>query len=102
MASRKRKKTETYNIATMQPDEINELRKVVVEYTTRKKNIQNELELLKDDLKELDDEFSDKLDLKHLKLAEKQLKLQQGVAHKDTFDLFLEAMEGDVNDSNND
>lgn len=91
--ARKKKSVVQYNIAAMQPDEINELRKVVIEYVRRKQTILNELETLKEDMKTLDEEFSEKLDLKHLKLAEKQLALQQGVAHKDTFDLFIEALE---------
>lgn len=90
---KKRKRVEQYNIAALQPDEITALRKLVVEYTTRKQNIVNEVLTLREDLKELDEEFSEKLDLKHLKLAEKQLTLLDGIAHKDTFDLFVEAME---------
>lgn len=94
MAARKKKKPiAQYNIAEMQPDEVNQLRKIVVEYTRRKQNILNEVETLKEDLKALDDEFAEKLDLKHLKLAEKQHALQAGVAHRDTFDLFVEALE---------
>lgn len=87
-----KKKTIQYNIAAMQPDEINSLRVLAVEYIKRRQNIENEISTLKEDLKELDAEFAEKLDLKHLKLAEKVLHIEQGVAHKDTYDLFQEAL----------
>jgi hypothetical protein len=76
----------------MQPDEINQLRLVLQEYLTRKQNILNEIDTLKGDLKTLDEEFADKLDIKHIKLAEKHFNVQANVTHKDTFDLFVEAM----------
>lgn len=86
------KKTEAKAVAEMQPDEINALKVVVQDFMTRVTNIDNEIELLKDDRKELIEEFSDKLDVKTLNLALKLIKIKDSVAHKDTFDLFLDIL----------
>lgn len=82
-----------YNTAEMMPDEINSLREIVKEFVGRIENIDNEIELLKQDRKELIEEFSDRLDMKTLQAALRVIKIKKGVAHKDTFDLFLEALE---------
>lgn len=84
-----------YNVADMQPDEINALRSLVKEFMTKVSNIDSEVELLKTDRKELIEEYSSKLDMKTLTAALRVLKIQQGVQHKDTYDLFLEALEGE-------
>lgn len=81
-----------YNTSEMQPDEINALRALVKEFMDRVSNVDNEIELLKDDRKELIEEFSEKLDMKTLQAALKVLRIQQGVQHKDTYDLFIEAL----------
>jgi hypothetical protein len=90
------KKKSSFNVGEMQPDEINELKKVVGEFMTRLSNIENEVETLKEDRKTLIEEFGEKLDMKTLQMAIKQVKLQAGVAHKDTFDLFLEVLKDDT------
>jgi uncharacterized protein (UPF0335 family) len=81
-----------YNVASMQPDEVNALRALVQEFIDRVSNVDNEIEQLKEDRKELIEEYSDKLDMKTLQAALKVLRIQQGVQHKDTFDLFMEAL----------
>lgn len=81
-----------YNIALMQPDEVNSLRKLVKEFMDRVSNIDNEILQLKEDRKELIEEYSEKLDMKTLNAALKVLKIQQGVQHKDTYELFIEAL----------
>lgn len=91
-----KKQPKNYNVESMQPDEVNELKKVVGEFMKRLSNIENEMETLKEDRKELIDEFSEKLDMKTLSLAIKAVKLESGVAHKDTFDLFIEVLKDDV------
>lgn len=92
-----KKQAKNYNIAIMQPDEINSLREVVKEFVTRLQNVDNEIELLKQDRKELLEEFSDKLDVKTLQAAIRVTKIQSEVSHKDTFELFMEALnEGSV------
>jgi uncharacterized protein (UPF0335 family) len=81
-----------YNVAIMQPDEIGALRNLVKEFITKIEAIDNEIELLKGDRKEIIEEYQDKLDMKTLQAALKVLKIQQGVSHKDTYDLFIEAL----------
>ena len=51
MAKRQPKKS--YNVDLMQPDEIGELKKLVKEFVTRVGNVDNEIELLKEDRKDL-------------------------------------------------
>ncbi len=81
-----------YNVAELQPDEVNAIRALVKEFMTRVSNVDNEIELLKDDRKELIEEYKEKLDMKTLQAALKVLRIQQGVQHKDTYDLFIEAL----------
>jgi len=87
-----KKQAKNYNVAIMQPDEIGELRELVKEFVNRINTVDNEIELLKSDRKELIEEYSEKLDIKTLQAALKVIKIQNEVAHKDTFDLFLEAL----------
>lgn len=89
------KKSSNYNIDLMQPDEVNELKGLVKEFVRRLENIDNELELLKEDRRTLIDEFKSKLDIKTLVASMKVAKIESTVAHKDTFDLFLEALRED-------
>jgi uncharacterized protein (UPF0335 family) len=89
----KKKSVEQYNIAHLQPDEIGALRTLVKEFVGKIESIDNEIELLKNDRKELIEEYKDKLDMKTLQAALRVVKIQQGIAHRDTFDLFLEALE---------
>lgn len=90
--ARQKKANENYNVALMQPDEINALRAVVKEFMDRMSNLDSEIGLLQEDKKELVEEFKEKLDMKTLQAALRVLKIQQGVQHKDTFDLFMEAL----------
>jgi len=80
------------SVMELQPDEINALREVVKEFITKIDAIDNEIELLKGDRKEIIEEYSTKLDMKTLQTALRVIKLQNGVAHKDTYDLFVEAL----------
>ena len=88
-------KPQLHDVTAMSSDEIKELRVTVNEYVTRRKNIENEIELLKTDLKELKEEFSEKVDMKTLEAALKVLKIENGVEHKNSFDLFVEALRDD-------
>ena len=81
-----------YNVAIMQPDELGALRTLVKEFITKIDSIDNEIELLKGDRKEIIEEYQEKLDMKTLQAALKVLKIQQSVAHKDTYDLFIETL----------
>lgn len=88
----KKKPEKQYNIAEMQPDEVGALRQLVNEFVTKIDAVDNEIELLKNDRKEIIEEYQEKLDYKTLSAALKVVKIEQGVAHKDTFDLFMEAL----------
>ena len=85
--------TKNYNVALMQPDEIGTLRNLVKEFVTRLEGVENEIELLKGDRKEIIEEYSSKLDLKVLQAAMKVVKIKNSVSHQDTFDLFLEVLD---------
>jgi uncharacterized protein (UPF0335 family) len=81
-----------YNTAHLQPDELGALRALVKEFIGKIESVDNEIELLKGDRKEIIEEYTEKLDMKTLQAALRVLRIQQGVAHKDTYDLFLEAL----------
>ena len=89
---KKNQSTKQYNVANLQPDELGALKELVKEFVARIENIDNEIELLKEDRKTVVEEFSDRLDMKTLQAALKVIKIQRSVAHKDTFDTFLEAL----------
>jgi len=89
-----KRNAKNYNVETMQPDEINTLRALVKEFIDKIESIDNEIELLKTDRKEIIEEYTEKLDMKTLQAALRVVKIQQGVEHKDTYDLFLEALTG--------
>lgn len=101
MAKKKIKVEGQYNISTMMPDEINALRGVVKEFMKRIDYIDNEIETLKEDRKEIIEEFSEKLDIKTLNAALRVVKIQSSVEHRDTFDLFLSALEDPASEVNN-
>ena len=79
-------------VAEMMPDEINALRALVKEFMDKASSIDNEIEALKEDRKGLIEDYSEKLDMKTLQLALRVLKLQNSVARKDAYDLFIEAL----------
>lgn len=89
----KKTQVKNYNVAECQPDELNALRALVKEFVGKLENIDNEIELLKNDRKELVEEYSEKLDWKTLQAAIKVVKIKQGVAHRDTYDLFEAVLE---------
>ena len=78
--------------ADRQPDELNELSKLVVEFMDKFKSVENELDLLKEQQKELLEEYSDRLDMKTLKAAIRTVKIQKKVNHKHTYDTFVEIL----------
>jgi uncharacterized protein (UPF0335 family) len=79
-------------VAELQPDELNALKALVKEFMDRVANVDNEIEQLKEDRKELIEEYSEKLDMKTLQMALKVLKIQSAVQHRDAYDLFIEAL----------
>lgn len=84
------------DVATLQPDELNELKKVVGEFVQRLQNIDNEVAMLKESRKDLIDEYKSKLDIETFNLALKTIKIESLVERKDTYDLFKDVLKDDV------
>lgn len=89
----KKNSPKNYNVVSLQPDELSALRDLVKEFVGKIETVDNEVELLKADRKDIIEEYSEKLDVKTLNAALRVVKIQQGVEHKDTYDLFLEALD---------
>lgn len=87
-----KKNKPTIDVATLQPDELGELKKVVQEFIKRLQVVDNEIDTLKEDRKTLLEEFSEKLDVRTLQIAMKVARLQTSVDHKDTYDVFIETL----------
>lgn len=83
-------------VAELQPDELNALKALVKEFIGKIEYVDNEIELLKQDRKEIIEEYSEKLDMKTLQTALRVIKLQNSVLHKDAYDLFMEALTTDL------
>jgi len=64
------------------------LTEVVAEFMKRATTIENEIALLQEDLHELKEEFSEKLDTKTLSAAMRVIKIRNKVDKKDAFDAF--------------
>lgn len=79
--------------AEHQPTDLNELAKLVNEFVDRYTNVDNEIEMLKEDQRNLLEEYSDKLDIKTLKQALRTANIKKKVDHKDTFDAFVDILE---------
>jgi uncharacterized protein (UPF0335 family) len=86
------KKPELKDPTDMTPDEIGAVKVLVTEFMGKVESIDNEIETLKEDRKEIIEEFSEKLDVKTLQTALRVIKLQNSVAHKGAYDLFMEAL----------
>ena len=87
-----KKQAKNYNVEIMQPDEIGALRKLIKEFVEKINTVDSEIVLLKDDRKDIIEAYTEKLDVKTLQAALKVIKIQNEVMHRDTFDLFLEAL----------
>jgi uncharacterized protein (UPF0335 family) len=75
------------------PENLSELRPIVMEFVDRMRNLENEEQELREQKKELVDEYSNKLDTKTLKLALRLIDIKKKVQHKHYFDLFTEILE---------
>lgn len=76
-----------------QPDELNELASIVEEFTTKLSRLDQEMAGLKEDRKDLIDEYREKLDMKTLNAAMKIVKTKRAAEHKHALDQFLEIIE---------
>lgn len=79
--------------ADAQPSELNELTALVDEFVDRSSRLDNEIELLKQDKKQLVEDFSEKLDIKTLNAALRIAKIKRDNDRKDTLDTFLTILE---------
>ena len=78
------------------PENLNDLKPIVSEFIERYRRLENEEVELREQKKQLVDEFSDKLDTKTLKLAMKEVELRSKVERKHYFDLFVHVLGGEV------
>ena len=85
--------SEATNGADQQPDELKELGSIVEEFTGKLAYIENEMETLKGDRKELIEEYKEKLDMKTLTAAMKIVKVKRATEPKHTLDQFLDILE---------
>jgi hypothetical protein len=76
--------------ADVQPSSITELEPILKEFVDKLKTVENEIDLLTTQRKELWEEYAEKVDTKTLKLALRVAKIKDKVEHKDTFDTFEE------------
>lgn len=81
------------HMALVTQEEMNHELETVRQYLKRRTLINSEIAVLKEDLKVLDEEFKEKLDMKTLKHALSVAKTRNKVAHRFTFDSFLEVLE---------
>lgn len=80
-------------IEAMGPAELDELKNCVQEYITRREELEGQIVGIREDLKTLDDEFSEKVDLRTLKQVIRILKIEHEIAHKDAAETFKEALQ---------
>ena len=66
------------HVAELMPDELNALKQVVDEFVKKIETVDEEIELLKEDRREIIEEYSEKLDMKTLKAALAIIKLSAG------------------------
>lgn len=85
-------KNKQSSVGDMEPDEVNEYKRIALEFVERLERIDNEIETLKEDKKELKEEFKEKIDLKTLNQVLRVLKVESTVVHKDTFEVIKEAL----------
>ena len=87
-----RNKKQHIDVAAMQPDELNVLKVEVVEFVKRLENLDNEIACLRDDKKQLKEDFADKLDVPTLDKVLRVLKVESDVKHRHTYDCFMEVL----------
>jgi hypothetical protein len=81
--------------ADSMPTSVTELKPLVDEFMKKYKTIKQEQELLKNQEKELFEEYKTKIDIKELKAAMKVAAIMEKISHKDAFDTILECIEND-------
>lgn len=74
--------------AELEPQEQGELKQLLQQFMDRYTSVENEMELLKEDAKNLLEEFEDRLDTKTLKQAIRIVRAKRKVKHQDTFERY--------------
>lgn len=87
------KKKEEEVTADSMPASITELQPLIAEFMTKFKRVKQEQELLKNEERELFEEYKSKIDMKELKAAMKVASIMEKVSHKMAFDAILECIE---------
>mgnify|MGYP000532333582 CR=1 FL=1 len=90
----KRKQEE--EVANQMPMNVADLEPIVKEFIEKMNTIKQEEETLKEDRKALIEEYKEKLDVKTLNQAMKVCDLKAKVDRKETFDLFVRVLSGEV------
>ena len=91
-----RKKGSEEITADSMPTSVTDLKPLIDEFMKKYNTIKQEQELLKDQEKELFEEYRTKIDMKELKAAMRVAAIMDKVSHKDAFDTILECIEGDT------
>jgi len=76
----------------VQSHEMGDVQALVEEFIGKLNTIENEMQLLKDDKKELIEEYKEKLDMKSLQMAIRISNIKKKAEHKDTLEEFEEAL----------
>lgn len=79
-------------IEALAPNELDELKKKTQEYIRRREDLEGQIKGLREDMKSLDSEFEEEVDLKTLKQIIRILKIEAEIAHRDAADMFREAL----------
>ena len=74
------------------PAGLTELEPIVREFVEKLKTIKNEQELLKQDEKDLLEEYAEKLDMKTLQAAMRVVVVREKIERKDAFDTLVEVL----------
>jgi uncharacterized protein (UPF0335 family) len=80
--------------AVRMPTELSEIKAIVDEFMNRYDTLENEIQLLAEDQKNLLEEFGDRLDMKSMRQAMRTVKIRKKVAHKDTYETFVDILDG--------
>jgi uncharacterized protein (UPF0335 family) len=75
-------------VAEQEPQDQGELKKLLQQFMDRYTRVENEMELLKEDAKNLLEEFEDRLDTKTLKQAIRIVRAKKKIKHQDTFERY--------------
>jgi len=74
--------------ADQEPMEQGELKELLMKFMDRYTRLENEMDLLKEDAKNLLEEYEDRLDTKTLKQAIRIVRAKKKIKHQDTFERY--------------